>query len=34
MVEEECRGGPGREQERMNGVKGEIGYGGLGAERR
>ena len=31
MVEEECRRGSGREKDRMNRVKGEICYGGLGA---
>lgn len=29
MVEGECRRGAGREEERMNGVKYEVGYGGL-----
>lgn len=28
MVEGECRRGAGREEERMNGVKYEVGYGG------
>lgn len=31
VVEEEGRRGPGREQQRMNGVKGEVCYCGLGA---
>lgn len=33
MVEKEYRRGSGREEERMDRVKGEICYGGLGGKR-
>lgn len=32
-MEEDCRRGTGREEERMNRVKGEICYGGLGTRK-